>query len=178
MSTDTSASSHITDHAFTPRGEWWTVCGVCGIAEAAHERTTLLKDGLEVVHTDAAVFTHPGEVRVPPEGEIIEITDRKLTGGVKHDSGKPRYDLIPAEALDEVARVFAIGAEKYDDRNWEHGLKFGRVFAAMMRHAWAWWRGERDDPEDGQHHLSSVAWCALVLMTLEKTKPTYDDRPA
>lgn len=96
--------------------------------------------------------------------------------GRKDDDGKLRYDLIPADPLDELARVFTIGARKYGDRNWENGLAWGRVFAALMRHGWAWWRGETHDPEDGQHHLASVAWCALVLMQFENTHPGLDDR--
>lgn len=100
-----------------------------------------------------------------------------MSEGVKFDEGKARYDLIPAIPLHEVARVFTIGAGKYGDRNWENGILWGRLFAAMMRHAWAWWRGERNDPQDGQHHLASVAWCALCLMEYEQTKQSFDDRP-
>lgn len=97
--------------------------------------------------------------------------------GHKRDGGKVRYDLLPPGPLHELARVFTIGAEKYGARDWEKGLAFGRVFAALMRHAWAWWRGGRHDQEDGQHHLASVAWCALVLMQLEDSHPDQDDRP-
>lgn len=88
-----------------------------------------------------------------------------------------RFDLILVRPLEEVARVYTIGAAKYADRNWELGLSWGRVFSAIMRHAWAWWRGERTDPKDGQHHLASVAWCALALMEYERTHPEKDDRP-
>lgn len=97
-------------------------------------------------------------------------------GGVKHDSGKARFDLLPPGPLFEVAKVYTMGAAKYADRNWELGLSWGRVFAAMMRHAWNWWRGEKHDPEDGQHHLASVVWCALALMEYERTHPELDDR--
>lgn len=33
----------ISDHAFEPRGEWYTLCRHpgCGLAEAAHKETTL-----------------------------------------------------------------------------------------------------------------------------------------
>lgn len=77
----------------------------------------------------------------------------------------------------ELARVYTIGAAKYADRNWEKGIQYGRIFAALMRHAWKWWNGEQCDPVDGQHHLSSVAWCAFALMEYEKTHPEKDDRP-
>ena len=96
--------------------------------------------------------------------------------GRKDDSGKLRFDLIPPYPLEELARVYTIGANKYQDRNWEKGIKWGRIFAAMMRHAWAFWRGESYDPKDGQHHLSSVAWCAFALLEFERTKTGEDDR--
>jgi hypothetical protein len=97
--------------------------------------------------------------------------------GRKFDAGKARFELIPARPLEALAQLYGMGATKYGDRNWEQGLAFGRLFAAMMRHAWAWWRGETHDPEDGQHHLASVAWGALCLMELERTHPDCDDRP-
>ena len=62
------------------------------------------------------------------------------------------------------------------DRNWEQGFKWGRVFAALMRHAWAWWRGERLDPVDGQNHMIAVAWNAFTLYYHELHKLGEDDR--
>ena len=96
--------------------------------------------------------------------------------GRKDDTGKLRFDLFPPGPLFKVAEVFTIGCKRYDDRNWEKGMAWGRVFAAMMRHAWKWWKGEKYDTDDGQHHLGSVAWCALVLMEYEETHPDLDDR--
>lgn len=37
-------TASITDHPFVPTAEWWTRCG-CGLAEAAHASTTLVRDG-------------------------------------------------------------------------------------------------------------------------------------
>jgi|TARA_R110000744_G_scaffold155563_2_gene270904 hypothetical protein len=98
--------------------------------------------------------------------------------GTKFDKGedKLRYDLIPVYPLAELARVYTIGAKKYDDRNWEKGLHWGRVFRALCSHAWKWWGGEKYDSEDGQHHLASVAWCALALIEYERTSKGTDDR--
>jgi hypothetical protein len=87
-----------------------------------------------------------------------------MSEGIKHDKGKPRLDLMSGPALFELGKVFEIGSRKYGDRNWEKGLKWGRVFAALMRHAWRFWMGEQYDTEDGQHHLASVMWCAMVLL--------------
>lgn len=99
-----------------------------------------------------------------------------MSDGKKNDHGKLRYDLIPSYPLESLAHVYTIGALKYADRNWEKGIAWGRIFAAMMRHAWAWWKGERFDPVDGQHHLASVAWCAFALIEYEITHLELDDR--
>jgi hypothetical protein len=106
------------------------------------------------------------------EGKAVS----ELVEGTKFDENKLRFDLIPVRPLAKIAWVFTMGAKKYADRNWEKGIKFCRLFAAMMRHAWLWFAGETYDV-DGQHHLSSVAWTAMVLMELEETKPGFDDRP-
>ena len=100
-----------------------------------------------------------------------------MAEGRKDDQEKLRYDLIPVGPLAEIAKVYTIGAKKYADRNWELGIKWGRVYAALLRHVTAWWKGEQLDPKDGQHHLASVAWCALALMEYEQTHRELDDRP-
>lgn len=97
-------------------------------------------------------------------------------GGVKHDTGKLRYDLVPPESLDSVVKVLTFGAEKYGDRNWEDGLSYGRLFAACMRHLWAWWRGESQDAESNLPHLSHAACCIFFLIAYEARGVGNDDR--
>jgi hypothetical protein len=86
-----------------------------------------------------------------------------LAEGVKLDEGKLRYDLLPPDALAEVTRIFTFGAEKYDARNWEKGMDWGRVFAAGQRHMMAFWGGEMYDPETGYLHTAHAAFAPLVL---------------
>jgi hypothetical protein len=99
------------------------------------------------------------------------------TEGVKYDGGKARYDLLPPESLESLAQVLTFGAAKYGDRNWEAGMSWGRVFAAMMRHMWAWWRGEHKDPETGFSHLWHAAACMAFLIAYEERRIGTDDRP-
>jgi hypothetical protein len=88
--------------------------------------------------------------------------------GVKFDHGKTRYDLFTYEALDQIGQVLAYGTAKYADRNWEKGIPYGRVFAAIMRHLWAWWGGEKNDPETGLNHLAHAGCNIVFLLTFEK----------
>jgi hypothetical protein len=99
-----------------------------------------------------------------------------MTEAVKFDTDKPRYDLIPSELLEQTALVLTYGAHKYSDRNWETGAKWGRYFAALMRHLWAWWGGEARDSETGYSHLSHAACCLAILIAFEQRRIGTDDR--
>lgn len=97
------------------------------------------------------------------------------TGGAK--GVKPeRFDLIPVEALQEVARVYGFGAKKYDAHNWRRGYEWSKSYAAMMRHANEFWAGEDMDEETGCLHLASVIFHAMALMVFLDEQPEYDDR--
>ena len=87
--------------------------------------------------------------------------------GTKHDEGKVCIDLMPPEAIERTAVVFTFGAKKYGDYNWRKGIHFSRVFAATMRHLWAWWRGEETDKESGLSHLDHAACCINMLQAYD-----------
>ena len=99
------------------------------------------------------------------------------TEGHKNDSDKVRMELLPPSLLHATATVLTFGAKKYAPRNWEKGIAWGRVFGALMRHLWAWWRREPSDPETGFSHLWHAACCLAFLIEYEETKPDLDDRP-
>lgn len=97
--------------------------------------------------------------------------------GRKDDQGKAPYHLLAPELLEGAAQVLAFGAEKYAPRNWEKGMDWHRPFSALMRHMWAWWRGEDKDPETGLSHLSHAACCVMFLTAYEQRKIGNDNRP-
>jgi len=101
----------------------------------------------------------------------------KYAEGVKFDGDKAmRPELISSEMIEQLSLVLAYGAKKYEDRNWEKGMKWSRPFGALMRHMWAWWRGEHYDPETGFSHLSHAACCLMFLVTYEYRQVGTDDR--
>lgn len=120
-------------------------------------------------HTDGC--SGLGEANMPNTG---------LGSGVRKSAGKNRLDLLPWDAIEAVGRVNTFGAIKYSDRNWELGMRWGECFAALLRHAFKFWRGEKVDEETGECHMAHVVWNALVLWTYAanaKYAP-LDDRPA
>lgn len=108
--------------------------------------------------------------------KLFVFTPPMQTGGRKDDDGKPRMDLIPPELLYGVAAVLGYGAKKYGDRNWEKGIQFSRLFAALQRHLWAWWSREEYDLESEQHHLHHAACCLAFLIALRERRGDLDDR--
>jgi len=97
--------------------------------------------------------------------------------GVKRDQNKLPMHLLPPELLEGTAAVLDFGARKYSDRNWELGMAWHRPFSALMRHMWAWWRGEDLDPETGMSHLWHASCCIAFLMAYEQRSIGTDDRP-
>lgn len=107
--------------------------------------------------------------------------------GRKNDQDKIRLELIPSELLYAVGVILTFGAKKYDERNWEKGMKWSRVFGALMRHMWCWWGGrgptnlnfafgELDD-ETEYSHLWHAGCCITFLITYEERQTGEDDRP-
>lgn len=98
--------------------------------------------------------------------------------GLRHDEGKPEFHLIPSEALSELGRVYSFGAKKYAPYNWERGMAWSRCFNSLLRHLYAYWDGETDDPETGLNHMAHVAWNAIALLVYSLRGIGIDDRKA
>lgn len=97
--------------------------------------------------------------------------------GSKKDQGKNRLDLWPPDAFLAIGRVLTFGSTKYADRNWERGMAWGRVYAALQRHLNAWWGGEPKDIESGYSHLWHAGSCLVFLISYELRGVGKDDRP-
>lgn len=88
-----------------------------------------------------------------------------MQNGVKYDSEKPRWSLLPWEQVKQIVNVLTFGAKKYADDNWQKVPQSrDRYFSALMRHITSWKSGERIDSESGLSHLAHAGCCLLFLM--------------
>lgn len=142
--------------------------------EAAIKKTddilkTTLKNAL-----DRAEFRYVGPANpvIPPEIFMKLDTDtQEKPLGLKTDTGKPRWSLVPYDALLEIVKVLTFGATKYADNNWQHVDNHeDRYFSAMLRHLTAWKNGQRTDDETGLSHLAHAGCCLLFLLWFEVRK--------
>lgn len=101
----------------------------------------------------------------------------ELSVGTKYDQGKDPWHLMPTDALRAIVKVLAFGAQKYQERNWEKGMSWSRVYSALLRHLHAWYEGEKKDPETGYSHLAHAGCCVLFLIAYEIRGVGTDDRP-
>lgn len=133
------------------------------------------------------------------DGKIIEMpeiitpvaqTVTNKDAGLRYNKGKIRYDLFEPFAMEQLAKVFTKGAEKYAENNWLGGMKWSKMQASLMRHLEAFKKGEDYDfdptCEDcvkgtctnhtGLLHMAQVAWNALALVSYYHHYPQGDDR--
>lgn len=96
--------------------------------------------------------------------------------GIKHDSDKPKLDLIPAELLEEVGKVLSFGAKKYNRGNWCKGINYSRLIAAAMRHLNEYNKGVDIDPESNLLHVSHAATNLAFLLWMIEHRKDLDDR--
>ena len=89
----------------------------------------------------------------------------KVALGIKFDSKKPRWSLLPWKQVEEVVDVLTYGSEKYADDNWKIVPNApSRYLDATLRHITAWVHGERTDQETGRSHLAHAICCLLFMM--------------
>jgi hypothetical protein len=120
--------------------------------------------------THEALTFHPLE-------QVGDVNSKEKGSGARFNAGKPDYSLIPLSTLEDEARVWMYGKEKYAAWNWAKGMPWSVPLACALRHLAAFQRGEDVDPESGQPHLAH-AMCNLRMLTLySKTFQEGDDRP-
>jgi len=99
-----------------------------------------------------------------------------MSGGAKHDNGKPPLTMIPRVAMEAEARVFSFGAKKYSKHNFTKGFDYSRLLDAAMRHITAYAWGEDADIESGESHLAHARCCLAMLMQNIEDNVGLDDR--
>ena len=97
--------------------------------------------------------------------------------GIKYDQEKIRWDLVPYDAVNEIAKVLTFGAKKYSARNWEKGMDWSRAFGALQRHLTRWFHGQDLDKELQLTHLANAGCCLFFLLAWELRNAGNDDRP-
>jgi len=107
--------------------------------------------------------------------EIKDSGERRQfeTGAVRDiQEGKGRYDLLPWEAIHELALHCEQGAIKYGERNCEKGIPIHSFLDSASRHISCYLRGMKDEP-----HLRAAMWNIAFAIQTELKRPEMQDIP-
>jgi len=147
---------------------------------------TVTFDNLKDVQTDKPpVESFIGEfdddpVEMQTTGPAAEPMPVAESGAQREKLTAIRYDYMPSlEVNESYARVAEFGAHKYDVDNWMKGLPTSQIMGSLMRHCWAWMRGEEfdDGPKgSGLRHTDHILWNAVALVYNVEHNPECDDR--
>lgn len=81
------------------------------------------------------------------------------------------------QAMDDVARVFDYGRNKYAAWNWAKGMAWSIPLACASRHLLSMNNGEWLDQESGLPHYAHALCNILMLATFARTYPDGNDLP-
>jgi Domain of unknown function (DUF5664) len=74
------------------------------------------------------------------------------------------YDLVPYQEITEAyIRAAAHGANNHGPWNWTLGFPRVQIICSLLRHAFAYIRGEDYDKKSGLLHTDHVLWNAVAL---------------
>lgn len=92
------------------------------------------------------------------------------TQGRKFDAGKPEFSLLPPYALEAVAKVLTVGAQKYDVDNWKYVPNGAyRYKNAAGRHINEYIKGNKFDEETGLNHLAHAICCLMFMLDADES---------
>jgi hypothetical protein len=105
----------------------------------------------------------------------VKLTDPQT--GAQKGTKPEAYGLLPFFALEEVAKVYGYGANKYNPNNWRAGYPWSWSVSALFRHITSFLKGESVDPESNCHHLAHATFHLFLLMEYERLGQGTDDIP-
>jgi hypothetical protein len=117
------------------------------------------------------------EVNEEADEFMKALSDRdKQEQALRYNQGKLQWSLVDFDSLEGLVKVLEHGAAKYAPDNWKKGMPVTQVSESLMRHLFAFLRGEDVDPESGCRHLSHVMCNVMFLEYIMREKPHYDNR--
>ena len=109
------------------------------------------------------------------DSEVEEVEEVREAS--RYNDGKPQISYLGdiKEALEILANVFEMGADKYGRDNWKKGFNKKTMLDSMGRHYLKLAAGQELDEESGLDHAAHLAWNALAYMQLKAEGSLFDE---
>ena len=112
-----------------------------------------------------------GQDTIKVDEEMEEFDSGALRG--KNNLDKGRYDLVPWQAIHQLAIQCAKGAKVYGERNAEKGIPISSLIDSGMRHLSQYMQGK-----DDEDHLRAALWNISFAIWMREEKPEMQDIPS
>ena len=98
--------------------------------------------------------------------------------GERKNVGKLRWRNFPMFLVEPLIEVGAAGEHKYATWNFLKGMKVEDCMDSLKRHLMKFEDPSISDADEetGLSHMAHIAWNALVIVYMIKTRPDLDDR--
>lgn len=126
-------------------------------------------EALRQMEKDDLLYHNPSAPEGPDLGdefwtEAVIVHPAAVSGAKREKLHALPYDLVPFQEMTEAyVRVAEKGAVKYAPWNWSAGLSRVQLLGSMLRHAFAYLRGQDRDTETGLLHTDHILWNAVSL---------------
>ena len=87
------------------------------------------------------------------------------------DVADVRYDLVPPEGVEAVARAMHVGAVSHGDNNWKKGLKNSVYVNHALRHIYIY----MEEGHSKEDHIGHACANLMMLKWNEKNLPEFND---
>ena len=137
---------------------------ICSILQIIHDSVMVQSE--DPSYGDGCWSIPASKLELQAAAPIISqpINGNPIGGGKRFNTDKPRLELLVPEAMEAEARVWAMGAKKYGEFNWQKGMSWLIPIAWIMRHTLAILRGEDFDKESGELHAAHIKCNASMLI--------------
>ncbi len=101
-----------------------------------------------------------------------------MSTGERKNAGKLRWRNFPLFLIEDLIAVASEGEKKYDTYNFLKGMYVNDCLDSLKRHLMKLESPYHpdNDEESGINHAFHIAWNALVIGFMLKTRPDLDDR--
>jgi hypothetical protein len=135
----------------------------------------VVDDFMQALKQQKEMLKHVEASKIDAIRESMKI-NQTAEQALRYNQGKPQWSLIDFDSLEGLVHVLEYGARKYSKDNWKKGMPVTQVSESLMRHLFAFLRGDDIDPESGCRHISHVMCNAMFLEYILREKPHFDDR--
>lgn len=112
----------------------------------------------------------------------LAVCDEKVNAsiiksiGSRFNTGKTQWGLVDFESLEGMVKVLEFGANKYGIDNWQKGLTTISIIESMLRHIFAFMKGNDIDSESKLPHTDHIMCNAMFLAYMWRNKKQLDNR--